>query len=88
MSERSNPNKEATLLLTLLGGIVPLGIAIAFLGILLAKVPSIPLWIIVAVGIVLMIWSLLEAVRSGEEQFGATAETKLPEGQQQRGGVS
>jgi threonine/homoserine/homoserine lactone efflux protein len=75
-------------LLTLLGGIVPLGIAIAFLGILLAKVPSVPLWIIVVVGIVLMIWSLIEAVRSGEEQFGATAETKLPEGQQKRGGVS
>lgn len=76
------------MLLTLLGGIVPLLIAIAFLGILLAKVPSIPLWIIVMVGIVLMIWSLIEAVRSGEEQFGGTAETKLPEGQQKRGGVS
>jgi hypothetical protein len=75
-------------LLTLLGGIIPLVIAIAFLGILVAKVPSVALWIIVAVGIVLMIASLVEAVRSGEEQFGTTSETKLPEGQQKRGGVS
>ena len=50
--------------------------------------PSVALWIIVAIGVVMMIWSLLEAVRSGEEQFGATSETKLPEGQQKRGGVS
>ena len=76
------------MLLTLLGGILPLLIAIAFLGILLAKVPSVALWIIIGVGVVLMIASLVEAVRSGEEQFGATAETKLPEGQQKRGGVS
>lgn len=76
------------MLLTLLGGIIPLVIAIVFLGILLAKVPSVALWIIVAIGVVMMIWSLLEAVRSGEEQFGATSETKLPQGQQKRGGVS
>jgi hypothetical protein len=80
--------KGSDVLLTLLGGIVPLAIAIVFLGILLAKVPSVALWIIVAGGVVLMIASLVEAVRSGEEQFGATAETKLPEGQQKRGGVS
>ena len=76
------------MLLTLLGGIIPLVIAIVFLGILVAKVPSVALWIIVIGGVLLMIWSLVEAVRSGEEQFGATSETKLPEGQQKRGGVS
>lgn len=76
------------MLLTLLGGIVPLVIAIAFLGILIANVPSVALWIIIVAGVVLMIASLVEAVRSGEQQFGATAETKLPEGQQKRGGVS
>ena len=72
---------------TLMGGAIPLLIAVVFLGIVLAKVPSIPLWIIVLVGIGLMIASLVEAVRSGEEQFGSD-ETKLPEGQQKRGGVS
>jgi hypothetical protein len=75
-------------LLTLLGGIIPLVIAIGFLGVLLAKVTSVALWIIIVVGVVLMIVSLVEAVRSGEEQFGATVETNLPEGQQKRGGVS
>ena len=72
---------------TLIGGAIPLLIAVVFLGIVLAKVPSIPLWIIVLVGIALMIASLFEAVRSGEEQFGSDA-TKLPEGQQKRGGAS
>jgi hypothetical protein len=73
---------------TLLGGIIALVIAIVFLGILLAAVPSVALWVIGAIGVVAMIVSVVEAVRSGEEQFGATAETKLPEGQQKRGGVS
>jgi predicted Kef-type K+ transport protein len=76
-----------TLVPTLMGGAIPLLIAVVFLGIVLAKVPSIPLWIIVLMGIGLMIASLVEAVRSGEEQFGSD-ETKLPEGQQKRGGVS
>jgi threonine/homoserine/homoserine lactone efflux protein len=75
-------------LLTLLGGIIPLVVAIVFLGILLAKVSSVALWIIVIVGVALMIWSWVEALRSGEEQFGATSQTKLPEGEQKRGGVS
>lgn len=75
---------------TFIGGIIPLAIALVFFGIVLAKVQSIALWIVVVTGIVLMVASLIEAVRSGEEQFGdeATDETKLPEGQQKRGGVS
>ncbi len=72
---------------TLIGGAIPLLIAAVFLGIVLARVPSVPLWIIVLMGVVLMIASLVEAVRAGEEQFGSDA-TKLPEGQQKRGGVS
>ena len=72
---------------TLTGGAIPLVIAVVFLGIVLAKVPSVALWIIMLLGIVLMIASLAEAVRSGEDQFG-TDETKLPEGQQRRGGIS
>jgi predicted Kef-type K+ transport protein len=72
---------------TLIGGAIPLAIALAFLGIALAKVPSVPLWIITLIGVALMIASLVEAVRSGEEQFGSDA-TKRPEGQQKRGGVS
>jgi hypothetical protein len=72
---------------TLIGGAIPLGIAAVFLGIVLAKVPSVALWIIVLMGIALMLASLVEAVRGGEDQFGTDA-TELPEGQQKRGGVS
>jgi hypothetical protein len=72
---------------TLIGGAIPLAIVVVFLGIVLARVPSVALWIIVLMGIALMIASLVEAVRSGEDQFGTDA-TKLPEGQQKRGGVA
>jgi hypothetical protein len=36
----------------------------------LAKIASIPLWIVVLIGIALMVVSVVEAVRSGEDQFG------------------
>ena len=72
---------------TLIGGAIPLAIAVVFLGIVLARVPSVALWIIVLIGVALMLASLIEAVRSGEDQFGTDA-TKLPEGQQKRGGAS
>jgi hypothetical protein len=55
---------------TLIGGVVALAVAIIFLGIVLAKVPSIALWIIGLVGMALMIISVIEAVRGGEDQFG------------------
>ena len=73
---------------TLMGGAIPLVIAVVFLGIVLARVPSVALWIIVLMGIALMLASLVEAVRGGEDQFGTTDATKLPEGQQKRGGAS
>lgn len=57
---------------TLIGGGLALAVAIAFLGIVLAKVPSIALWIVVLTGIVLMIISVIEAVRGGEDQFGGS----------------
>lgn len=72
---------------TLVGGAIPLLIAATFLGIVLAKVPSVALWVIVLMGVALMLASLVEAVRGGEDQFGTDA-TKLPEGQQKRGGAS
>lgn len=55
---------------TLLGGGIPLAVAMVFFGVLLANVRAIPLWIVVIGGIVLMVASLVEAVRSGEDQFG------------------
>lgn len=55
---------------TLIGGAIPLAVALAFFGVLLAQIHSIPLWIVVGVGVVLMVTSLFEAVGSGEDQFG------------------
>jgi hypothetical protein len=49
---------------------IALIIAIAFLGIVLAKISSIALWIVVLIGVALMVVSVGEAVRSGEDQFG------------------
>jgi hypothetical protein len=61
---------EADLLPTLVGGGIALIIAIAFLGIVLAKISSIALWIVMLIGIALMVVSVGEAARSGEDQFG------------------
>jgi hypothetical protein len=36
----------------------------------LAKISSIALWIVVLIGVALMVVSVGEAVRSGEDQFG------------------
>jgi hypothetical protein len=55
---------------TLVGAGIALIVAIAFLGTLLVKVSSVALWIVVLVGIALMVVSVVEAVRAGEDQFG------------------
>ena len=57
---------------TLLGGGIALIIAILFLGTLLIKISSIALWIVVLVGIAMMLVSVIEAVRAGEDQFGGS----------------
>jgi hypothetical protein len=61
---------EAAVLPTLVGGGIALITAIFFLGTILIKIPSIALWIVVLVGIALMVVSVVEAVRGGEDQFG------------------
>ncbi len=57
---------------TLVGGGIALIIAILFLGTILIKIPSVALWIVVLIGIALMIVSVVEAVRAGEDQFGGS----------------
>jgi hypothetical protein len=44
-------------------GIVALVIAIGFLGVLVYKVPSVPLWIVILLGAAAMVASLLESAR-------------------------
>jgi hypothetical protein len=63
---------EAAVLPTLVGGGIALIIAILFLGTILIKIPSVALWIVVLIGIALMIVSVVEAVRAGEDQFGGS----------------
>jgi hypothetical protein len=63
---------EGAVLPTLVGGGIALIVAILFLGTILVKIPSIALWIVVLVGIAMMVVSVIEAVRAGEDQFGGS----------------
>ena len=50
----------------LVAGTVALLVAIAFLGVLAYKVPSVPLWIVILLGAAMMVVSFLEARRGDE----------------------
>jgi hypothetical protein len=52
--------------LDLVAGIVSLAAALGFLGVLIYKVWSIPLWIVILVGALMMVASLFETAR-GED---------------------
>lgn len=71
---------------TVASGIVALAIAMTFFGVLLLKVQEPVLWIVVGIGFAMMVWNIIDGVRS-TSAFDA-ASPDLPEGQQKRGGVS
>jgi hypothetical protein len=54
--------------LDLVAGIVSLAIALAFLGVLIYKVWSIPLWIVVLIGFACMAASVIETLRSDQRR--------------------
>jgi hypothetical protein len=54
--------------LDLVAGIVSLVTALAFLGVLMYKVWSIPLWIVILLGAAMMAASLIESVRSDQQR--------------------
>jgi hypothetical protein len=60
--------KEDTVALDLVAGIVSLAIALAFLGVLIYKVWSIPLWIVVLIGFACMAASVIETLRSDQRR--------------------
>jgi hypothetical protein len=60
--------KEDTVGLDLVAGIVSLAIALAFLGVLIYKVWSIPLWIVVLIGFACMAASVIETLRSDQRR--------------------
>jgi hypothetical protein len=47
----------------LIAGVISLAIALGFLGVLVYKVPSVPLWAVIALGAAMMIASLVESLR-------------------------
>jgi hypothetical protein len=49
-----------------IAGIVALVIAIGFLGVLVYKVASVPLWIVILLGAAMMVASFLESARGDE----------------------
>jgi hypothetical protein len=60
--------KEDTVALDLVAGIVSLAIALGFLGVLIYKVWSIPLWIVILIGFACMAASVIETLRSDQRR--------------------
>ncbi len=59
--------EEDGVALDLVAGIISLATALGFLGVLIYKVWSIPLWIVILAGAVMMVASFVETLR-GEER--------------------
>ena len=59
--------EEDGVALDLVAGIISLATALGFLGVLIYKVWSIPLWIVILAGAIMMVASLVETLR-GEER--------------------
>lgn len=53
----------------LIAGIISLVIATGFLGVLVYKVTSVPLWIVVLLGGAMMLASFVEVARGGERNL-------------------
>jgi hypothetical protein len=49
--------------LDLLAGIIALLLALMYVGILAAQVPTLPLWIVIAIGVALMVANLIDSLR-------------------------
>ena len=52
----------------LISGLIALAIAIGYVGILAVRVDSLPLWIVVAIGVAMMAWSFYESLRGDESR--------------------
>jgi hypothetical protein len=50
----------------LIGGLIAMAIAFGYLGIIAARVDSLPLWIVVLIGMAMMAWSFYESLRGDE----------------------
>lgn len=73
------------MLRTVVAGVVSIALAVTFLSVVLLKIHEPVLWIVVGVGVALMIWNIVDAVRDAKIVSDAQ---DLPTGQQKRHGVS
>jgi hypothetical protein len=60
--------REDGVILELIAGLIALATALAFLGVLVYKVWSIPLWIVILLGGAMMVASLIESMRSDQQR--------------------
>ena len=58
--------REEGVILDLVAGLVSLATALAFLGVLVYKVWSIPLWLVILLGAAMMVASVIESARSSD----------------------
>jgi hypothetical protein len=72
---------------TVVSGVVALAIAITFFAVLLLKVQEPVLWIVIGIGVAMMVWNIVDAMREAKVVATLNAGAE-PEGQQERGGVS
>jgi hypothetical protein len=54
-------------MMNLLAGSIALIIALGYVGIIAVRVNSLPLWVVVAIGVVMMVWSFYDSLREAEE---------------------
>jgi hypothetical protein len=50
----------------LIGGLIAMAIAFGYLGLIAVRVNSLPLWIVVLIGMAMMAWSFYESLRGDE----------------------
>jgi hypothetical protein len=54
-------------MMNLLAGSIALIIALGYVGIIAVRVNSLPLWVVVGIGVAMMVWSFYESLREGDE---------------------
>jgi hypothetical protein len=58
--------RHATMM-NLLAGSIALIIALGYVGIIAVRVNSLPLWVVVAIGVAMMVWSFYDSLRESDE---------------------
>jgi hypothetical protein len=59
--------RREDVMMNLLAGSIALVLALGYLGLIAVRVNSLPLWIVVAIGVLMMARSFYESLREGDE---------------------